>query len=183
MGGVFFLIFNILFFTNINLFSTDLSKNFKNKKIDFSNDINVDEEKIDSFLKEDESEENPYVMKKKYNVLAERALSRAVLFPLYGQIYNWKVLGITDYRKTLYFGLALGVALGFFIYNQARFIDSKSGSSNQNLFYRHRTYSLSFLSIIYGLCIFDVYSSVYKYKSDFSSNLSLVEKITPDQIL
>jgi len=183
MGGVFFLFFNIVFFANISIFSTDLSKNLNNKKIDVSNNIDTDDDKIDSFLKEDEREENPYIMKKKYNILAERALAKAVLFPLYGQIYNWKVLGITDYRKTLYFGLALGVALGFFIYNQARFIDSKSGSSNQNLFYRHRTYSLSFLSIIYGLCIFDVYSSVYKYKSDFSSNLSVVEKITPDQIL
>lgn len=183
MGGVFFLFFNLMFFANVNIYSTDLKKDFKDKKIDFANDINTDDDKIDSFLKEEEKGENLYVMKKKYNVLAERALAKAVLFPLYGQLYNWKVLGISDYKKTLYFGLALGVALGFFIYNQARFIDSKSGSSNQNLFYRHRTYSLSFLSIIYGLCIFDVYSSVYKYRSDFSSNLSLVEKITPDQIL
>lgn len=181
MGGSVFMFFYILFFANINTFSTNLDRKSIEKKKDYSNIFK--EKKIDNFLKEDEYEENPYVMKKKYKILAERSLSKAMLFPLYGQIYNWKVLGITDYKKTLYFALAFGVALGFFIYNQARFIDSKYGSSNQNLFYRHRTYSLSFLSIIYGLCVFDAYASVYKYRSDFSSNLSVVEKISPDQIL
>ena len=182
MGGCFLLFFHFLFFINVNLFSTDLRNDFKNKNIDFSKYDN-NEEKIDNFLKEDKMEENPYIMKKKYKILAERSLAKSVLFPLYGQIYNWRVLGITDYKKTLYFGLALSIALGFFMYKQELFIEIKSGSSNQNLFYRHRMYSLSFLSIIYGLCIFDAYSSVYKYRSDFSSDLSLVEKITPDQIL
>ena len=171
----------MFFFTNLDIFSTELRKNILKENNILPKDI--DEDKIDSFLKEDENTENPYIMKKKYKVLAERSLARAVLFPLYGQIYNWQVLGIGDYRKTLYFGLALGIALSFFIYNQARFIDSKSGSSNQNLFYRHRTYALSFLSIIYGICIFDAYSTVHKYKSDFSSNLSLVEKINPDLLV
>ena len=179
MGGVVYFICTMFFFTKFSIFSTDLHKNFLTQKYSSVDNSNFDDDNIDSFLKEDENPENPYIMKKRYTVLAERSLARAVLFPLYGQLYNWRVLGIGDYKKTLYFGLALGVALAFFIYNQARFIDSKSGSSNQNLYYRHRTYALSFLSIIYGLCIFDAYSSVHKYKSDFSSNLSVVEKIDP----
>ena len=133
------------------------------------------EKNLDKFLDDSDYDENRYITNKRYKVLADRSLARSMLFPLYGQLYNWRVLGIENYKKTLFFSIALSVALGFFLYNHGKFIDSNN-SSNQQLYYRHRTYALSLLSIIYFVCVFDSYASVHKYRSDFTSNLSVVNK-------
>ncbi len=167
----------LFFFARFSIVPSDAVKeDVKNVLID---KINV-EDRIDEFIRNDESINNvtntdneEYIFRKKRKIVSERVLYNAALFPLLGQIYNWRKLQIEGFEKTLIFSLIFSGLLGFYIYNFFMYASPSNSSSSINLkYYRRKTYTLSFLIITCLVSFFDSYLTVYRKTSDFSNNLN-----------
>ena len=106
-----------------------------------------------------------------------KTLARAAIFPLWGQIYNWKTLEISSYKKTLFFSLFFAGFLGASLYYHIRYVETSynhQGAGREH-FYSMRNYFLSFFAVINALCFFDSYSTVYMQTFDCSKDLGMVK--------
>ena len=93
------------------------------------------------------------------------------MIPLYGQIRKWS-LGIDDYKKTLFFGLAFAGLISFYVYNHIKYVNSVKLSDEIHFrYYKRKMYTLSFIVVTSFLSVFDSYLSIYEKMSDFSDSL------------
>lgn len=138
-----------------------LKKDYINENMSVS-DVSTDERKKNK------------IFKKKVRLTAEKSFYIASAFPLGGQIYNWKVLGIESYKKTLIFGSVFLTLAGFYIYNFAKYSDSESSQSIASRHYRWKTYSLSLFLICSVVSSLDAYLTLYKKAHNFSDELTCI---------
>lgn len=163
-----FIIMNTCLFADTTIDNTTVLPNMKYMKNEIVDTVNNNlKNKVQSNLYDE------YIFKKKTKIIAERVLHKAAILPLIGQIYNWRVLKIEDFKKTLIFSLIFSGLIGFYIYNFAMYANPSNSAQTVNMnYYKRKTYTLSFIIITAVVSFFDSYLTVYRKAANFSNDLN-----------